>query len=174
MQSLSMYQISVPVFVRGLGILAAYLEKAEAHAKANNIDPAEMVNARLAPDMLTLAGQVQRASDTSKNAIGRLSSIEAPRMEDNEVTLADLQARVAKTIAFLETVKPEDLSGSETREVTLSFSKFKTTLKGDAYLLTFALPNFFFHLTTVHDILRNKGLAVGKIDYLGHFDMVPV
>jgi len=173
MQSLSMYQISVPVFVRGLGVLAGYLEKAEAYAKANNIDPAEMVNAKLAPDMLSLAGQVQRASDTSKNAIGRLSAIEAPRFEDNEVTFAELQERVARTIAFLDSVRLEDLQGSETRSVTLSFGKFKTTLQGDAYLLTFTLPNFFFHIATAHDILRNKGVPIGKIDYLGHFEIEP-
>ncbi|SFI34987.1 hypothetical protein SAMN04515618_11896 [Collimonas sp. OK307] len=173
MQSLSMYQISVPVFVRGLGVLAGYLEKAEAYAKANNIDPAEMINAKLAPDMLSLAGQVQRASDTSKNAIGRLSAIEAPRFEDNEVTFAELQERVAKTIAFLDSARLEDLQGSETRSVTLSFGKFKTTLQGDAYLLTFTLPNFFFHITTAHDILRHKGVAIGKIDYLGHFEIEP-
>ncbi len=174
MQSLSMYQISVPVFVRGLGVLAGYLEKAEAYAKANSIDPAEMVNAKLAPDMLSLAGQVQRASDTSKNAIGRLSAIEVPRFEDNEVTFAELQARIAKTIGFLDGVRLEDLEGSETRSVTLSFGKFKTTLQGDAYLLTFTLPNFFFHITTAHDILRHKGVPIGKIDYLGHFEIEPV
>ena len=173
MQSLSMYQISVPVFVRGLGVLAGYLEKTEAHAKAGNIDPAEMVNAKLAPDMLSLAGQIQRASDTSKNAIGRLSAVEAPRFEDNETTIAELLARIAKTIAFLESVRPEDLHGSETRSVTLAFGKLKTTMQGDAYLLTFTVPNFFFHIATAHAILRNKGVAVGKLDYLGHFDMEP-
>ncbi|AMO93038.1 hypothetical protein CFter6_0307 [Collimonas fungivorans] len=168
-----MYQISVPVFVRGLGVLAGYLEKAEAHAKASHLDPAEMVNAKLAPDMLSLAGQIQRASDTSKNAIGRLSALEAPRFEDNETTLPELQARVTKTIAFLESVRPEDLHGSETRSVTLAFGKLKTTMQGDAYLLTFTVPNFFFHIATAHAILRNKGVAVGKLDYLGHFEMEP-
>ncbi len=168
-----MYQISVPVFVRGLGVLAGYLEKAEAHAKAGNIAPTELVNAKLAPDMLSLAGQIQRASDTSKNTIGRLSAVEAPRFEDNETTIAELQARIAKTIAFLESVRPEDLHGSETRSVTLAFGKLKTTMQGDAYLLTFTVPNFFFHIATAHAILRNKGVAVGKLDYLGHFDMEP-
>ena len=173
MQSLSMYQISVPVFVRGLGVLAGYLDKAEAHAKAGNTDPAEMVNARLAPDMLSLAGQIQRASDASKNAIGRLSAVQAPRFEDNETTFSELQERIAKTITFLESVQPADLQDSATHPVTLTFGKFKTTLQGDAYLLTFALPNFFFHVATAHAILRNQGVAVGKLDYLGHFDIEP-
>jgi hypothetical protein len=167
--ALSMYQISVPVFIRGLRVLSTLLEKGSAHAQAAGIDSADLVNARLAPDMFTLAGQVQRASDTAKLAIERLTGVPSPRMEDNESTFAELQERIAKTVDFLESVDASKLDGSETRTVTLSFGEFRQSFQGDAYLLTFALPNFFFHVTTAYDIFRSNGVPIGKLDYLGPY-----
>jgi hypothetical protein len=167
--SLSMYQISVPVFIRGLRVLATLLDKAASHAQAAGIDPALLVAARLAPDMFNLAGQVQRTSDTSKLAIERLTGVPSPRMEDNETTFAELGARIAKTIEYLESIDPPKLDGTETRTVTLAFGEFKQSFTGEAYLLTFSLPNFFFHVTTAYDILRNNGVPVGKLDYLGPY-----
>ena len=159
---LSMYQASIPVLVRGLKNLSAVLRKGEAHAGG-----AVLVEARLAPDMYTLAGQVQRASDTSKGCAARLAGIAPPSFPDEEKTFADLQARIDKTIAFLQSVKPEQIDGSEAKPI--EFKAGPTTLKftGESYLVGFVIPNFFFHVTTAYDILRHKGVALGKLDYLG-------
>ncbi|MBK5569367.1 DUF1993 domain-containing protein [Ensifer sp. SSB1] len=165
--ALTMYQLSIPALVRGLGVLTRLLDKAEAHARDNGISPEDLVNARLAPDMLTLAGQVQRVSDTSKGLIGRLTSIEVPRFPDEETTLDELRQRIANTVAFLETVAPVDMEDSAAREVILNFPTLKVTLTGEEYLLKFVLPNFYFHLTTAYDILRHKGVSIGKGDFLG-------
>ena len=164
----SMFKLSVPVFIRGLNVLAALLDKAESHAAEKKIPLDDLFNARLAPDMLPLYAQVQRVSDTSKNTIGRLTGV-AASFPDEEKTFAELRERIAKTIAFLETVKPSDLENSDSREITVTFGKLSFTFTGDDYMLKFALPNFFFHVTTTHDILRNQGVAVGKIDYLGAY-----
>lgn len=165
----SMYKLSVPVFIRGLNILASLLDKAESHAAERKIPLDDLFNARLAPDMLALSGQIQRVSDTSKNTIGRLSDIAVPSFPDEEKTFPELRERIAKTIAFLETVKPSDLEKSDEREVNINFGKVKFSFTGDDYMLKFAIPNFFFHVTTTHDILRNQGVAVGKADYLGAY-----
>jgi uncharacterized protein len=165
--TLSMHRLSVPVFLRALGVLSGLLEKAAAFAEANGIDPAVLVNARLAPDMLPLAGQVQRASDTAKSAIGRLAGIEIPSFPDTETSFADLQARIAKTSAFVKGVAAEQMKGSEERQIALNLPAVKTTLRGEDYLLGFVLPNFFFHVTTAYDILRHNGLKIGKLDYIG-------
>jgi hypothetical protein len=159
---LSMYQASIPVLVRGLTNLAAVLRKGEAHPGS-----AAFVEARLAPDMFPLAGQIQRASDTSKGCAARLAGVAAPSFPDEEKTFADLQARIAKTIAFLQSVKQEQVDGSETKPI--EFKAGPTTLKfnGESYLFGFVIPNFFFHTTTAYDILRQKGVALGKLDYLG-------
>ncbi|WP_426227169.1 DUF1993 domain-containing protein [Pararhizobium sp. DWP3-4] len=165
----SMFKLSVPVFIRGLNVLAGLLDKAESHAAQKKIPLDDLFNARLAPDMLPLSAQIQRVSDTSKNTIGRLTGVAAPSFPDDEKTFADLRERIAKTIAYLETVKPSDLDDSDTREITITFGKLSFTFAGDDYVLKFALPNFFFHVTTAHDILRNQGVAVGKIDFLGPY-----
>ncbi|MGE8656141.1 MAG: DUF1993 domain-containing protein [Achromobacter sp.] len=167
--SLSMYQASVPVFIRGLTVLAALLEKGAAHAAATGSDPAALVNARLAPDMYPLSGQVQRASDAAKFAAQRLAQVEAPKFPDDETTFEQLQKRVADTIAYLRSVPADKLDGAEGRKVTLSFGEFKPQFQGDAYLLTFALPNFYFHVTTAYDILRHAGVPIGKLDFLGPY-----
>ncbi len=163
----SMYSFSVPVFQRGLQNLSAYLDKIEAYAAEKAIAPGELVSARLIDDMLPLAGQYQRASDTAKLAVSRLAGIDAPRFEDNETTVAELRERLKKTQDFLATVTPATMEGSEAREVTITPGGNKITFKGEDYLTKFALPNFFFHVTTAHDILRSRGLSVGKMNYLG-------
>ncbi len=165
----SMYRLSVPVFVRGLTVLSALLEKAEAHAAENGIASEVLVNSRLAPDMLPLSGQIQRVSDTAKNALGRLSGKPAPSFPDTETTMADLKARIEKTIAYLKSVPAADLEGSEGREVKLNVGSLGVTFTGESYLLEFALPNFFFHVTTAYDILRHDGIEIGKRDYLGPY-----
>jgi uncharacterized protein len=167
--SLSMYDLSVPVLQRGLGVLSNYLDKASAYATERGIDPTVLINARLAPDMLPLAGQVQRASDGAKGVGARLTGADAPSFPDTETTFAGLGERVAKTVAYLQTITPQSLEGSDARPITLKFGSQSVTLRGDAYLTGFALPNFFFHVTTAHNILRHNGLAIGKKDYLGNF-----
>jgi len=127
------------------------------------------VGARLAPDMLTLAGQIQRASDSAKGAAARLAGIENPSFADDETTFADLQERIVKTRRFLEGVSAEQIDGSAARSIELNLGT-KVTFRGDDYLLNFALPNFYFHVTTAYDILRHSGVPVGKMDYLGKVD----
>jgi uncharacterized protein len=168
--TLSMYDVTVPVLIRGLGMLSEYLGSAARFAADNNFDPGVLVNARLAPDMLPLAGQVQRASDTAKASIGRLTDVPVPSFADSEKTLEELADRVARTVDFLKTVRPEHLEGAEKRTIELKFRAFKATFSGDAYVLQFMLPNFYFHLTTAHDILRHNGMKIGKKDYLGSFE----
>ena len=167
--TLSMFDVSVPVLTRGLTILSTLLDKGVRHAAETGKDEAALVAARLAPDMANLAGQVQRASDTAKFAAARLTGTEAPGFPDDETTIEQLQQRCAKTIAYLQGVEPQKFDGSETRTITFGGGANKWTLPGDRYLLAFALPNFFFHVTTAYDILRHEGVPVGKRDYLGSF-----
>ena len=167
--ALSMYDLSVPVFSRGLGQLTHLLEKSLAHAKANDIDPATLADARLAPDMLTLAGQIQRASDASKLGVARISGITAPSFPDEEKTYDDLLARIEKTQAFLATVDRTMIDGQEERQVTIKSREGEAHFTAQRYLLQFALPNFFFHVTTAYGVLRHKGMPIGKMDYLGKF-----
>jgi uncharacterized protein len=167
--SLTMYQASIPVFVRLLGNLSAILDKAAAHAEAKKIDPAIFVNARLAPDMYPLSRQVQIATDMVKGCAARLAGIEVPCYEDNETTFADLQARIAKTVAFLQSVSASQIDGSEDCKITLQFGSKEASFLGQVYLLDFVLPNFHFHLTTTYAILRHNGVEIGKMDYIGNF-----
>ncbi|HTD03435.1 DUF1993 domain-containing protein [Undibacterium sp.] len=167
--SLSMYRVSVPVFVRGLGVLSTLLEKASAHAQEHGIPSEVLINARLAPTMMPFSAQVQRASDTSKLAIERLTGIPSPHFADKETTFVELQERIDRTITYLESIDEAELETAETRTVTLSFGEFKPVFRGDDYLLSFAIPNFFFHVTTAHDILRHNGVGIGKRDYLGPY-----
>jgi hypothetical protein len=127
------------------------------------------VNARLAPDMFTLAGQVQSASDASKLGAARIAGITAPGFPDDETTYAQLQARVAKTIDFLNTVERAQIDGFESREVVMKNSRGEMHFTADRYLMQFALPNFFFHVTTAYGVLRHSGVPLGKMDYLGKF-----
>jgi hypothetical protein len=164
---LSMHRASVPVFARALEVLATLLEKGEAHAKAQGQNPDDLVAARLVDDMLPLSGQVQRASDASKGAVARLTGVDAPAMPDEETSFAQLRKRVADTLAYIRSVDPKAFEGSEDRTVELKLPGGALTFTGEDYLLGFALPNFFFHVVTAYDILRHKGVQIGKLDYLG-------
>jgi hypothetical protein len=166
--TISMYQASVPRFLNILGNLSNILDKAQAHAEARKIDPVTLTGYRLFPDMLPMTTQVQIACDTAKGAVARLAGVTIPAFEDNEKTLADLKARVAKTIAFIETVKPEQIDGSEDKEIVLKRGDKETRYKGMQFLLGHAVPNFYFHVTTTYDILRHNGVEIGKRDYLGN------
>ena len=165
--SLSMYQASVPVFTRILENLAAILKKAEAHAEAKGFDPAVLVNARLAPDMHPLARQIQFASDGAKRGGARLAGVEPPAYPDTETTFAELQERIAKTIAFLKELTAEQIDGSEDRTITMKLPGTELSFTGQAFLLNFVLPNFYFHVTAAYLILRHNGVELGKMDFLG-------
>ena len=165
--SLSMYQASVPSFLRTLGNLSAILGKAITYAETKKIEPSVLVNARLAPDMRPLSFQVQIACDMAKAGAARLAGIDVPNFPDTESTLPELQARIAKTIDFLKTVSAEQIDGSEERTVTLKVGPQEMTFKGQPYLLGFVLPNVYFHVTTAYAILRHNGLDIGKRDYIG-------
>lgn len=165
--SLSMYQASIPVFVRMFGNLAAILDKAAVYADARKIDPAVLLNARLAPDMYPLTRQVQIASDAAKGCAARLAGVEIPSFADTESSFAELQARIQKTLDFLQGCSPAQIDGSEEREVVIRFPGAELKFSGQDYLLHFVLPNFYFHLTTAYAILRHNGLDIGKMDFLG-------
>jgi hypothetical protein len=162
-----MYEVSIPAFIRALGNLSAILEKGAAHAKAQGMDPSDLIQTRLVSDMDPLPAQVQRASDAAKGCAARLAEIAVPSFADNESTFPELQDRIAKTIAFLETITPGQLEGSDKRVVELKLRQGPITFDGKSYLVNFALPNFYFHVTTAYDILRHKGVQIGKRDYLG-------
>ena len=165
--NISMYQACVPPFVRMLDNLAAILEKAALHAEAKKIDPAVLVNARLYPDMFPLSKQVQIAADAAKGGAARLAQVEPPAYEDNEATFADLAARLRKTVAYLRTLKPEQIDGSEDRTVTWKTRTATKSMQGMPYLLNHVTPNLYFHITTAYDILRHNGVEIGKGDFLG-------
>jgi len=165
--TISMYQITVPVFKRTLNNLTAILNKAAAHAEARKIDPAVFISSRLAPDMLPLARQVQIATDAVKGCAARLAGVEIPSFADTEATFPELVERVAKTQAFLDGISAAQLEGSEDRTVTLQIRGNDVQFKGMAYLQGFVLPNLYFHVTTTYAILRHNGVELGKMDYLG-------
>ena len=166
--TISMYQASVPRFANILGNLSSILDKAQAHVDAKKIDAAVLPGFRLYPDMLPMTKQVQIACDTVKGVVARLAGIEIPVFEDNEVTLADLKARIAKTIAFIQTVKPAQIDGTEDKDIVIKRGDKETHYKGMQFLLGHAVPNFYFHVTTTYDILRHNGVEIGKRDYLGN------
>ena len=163
----TIYRASVPVFCRMLTNLGAILDKAVADAEERKIDPAVFVTARLAPDMLALARQVQVATDTAKGCGARLAGIEVPGFADTEATFPELKARIDKTVAFLEGVPADKLEGSEDRIVTIKIRGNDVSFSGADYLANFAMPNFYFHVTTAYAILRHNGVKVGKPDFLG-------
>ncbi|MBZ6075293.1 DUF1993 domain-containing protein [Microvirga puerhi] len=165
--TLSMYQASVPVFLQGLKNLSAILDKAVAQATERKIDPTVLFNDRLAPDMFPLVRQVQIASDHAKGAPARLAGLEVPKFEDVEKSFDELQQRLARVIEFVNSIEPARIDGSEEREITLPLGGQTRTFNGQTYLLYFALPNFYFHLTTAYAILRHNGIAIGKRDFIG-------
>ncbi len=165
--TISMYQASVPAFIRMLGNLKGILEKGAAHAEAKKFDPAVLINSRLYPDMFPLSRQVQIATDNAKGCPSRLAGIDPPKYEDTESTFPELYARIDKTIAFLKTFKPDQIDGSEEKPIMLSTPRGILNFRGQTYLLDFVLPNFHFHVTTAYNILRHNGVELGKTDYLG-------
>ena len=166
--SLSMYDASAPRFARMLRNLDAILARAQAHAAAKKIDPAVLLGARLFPDMLPMVKQVQIATDHAKGAVARLAGAEVPRYEDTEQGFDELRARLAKTIAFVESFAAAQVDGSEQRPIALRVGGRDWSFTGRDYLLDFALPNFYFHLVTAYNILRHNGVEIGKGDYLGN------
>ena len=165
--SLSMYQASVPAFLQMLGALAGVLAKAEAHAAERKIDPAVLLNYRLAPDMFPLIRQIRIAADFPKSCCARLAGVEGPVYADKETSFADLRARIERTLAFVQGFQPEAIDGSEEREIALTIGGQPMTFKGQQYLVNFVLPNFYFHMTAAYAILRHAGVPLGKRDYLG-------
>jgi hypothetical protein len=162
-----MYQASVPVFVRALNNLAANLEKAAAHAEARKIDPTVLINFRLYPDMLPLSKQVQIASDNAKGGVARLAGVEPPKYEDNETSFPELVARLRKTVAYVESIKAEQIDGSEDKTVSWKTQTATRTMQGMPYLLSHVTPNVYFHCATAYGILRHCGVEIGKQDFLG-------
>jgi hypothetical protein len=165
--TISMYQASVPVFTARLQALSNVLGAAEQNATDRKIDPQVFLTARLAPDMFALTRQVQIATDHAKGAPSRLAGREVPKYEDNEASFADLQARIAKTLAHLATFSAADIDGSDEKVIELKLGGRETSLEGMHYLLNVAMPNFYFHLTTAYDILRHNGVPLGKSTFLG-------
>ena len=162
-----MYQASVPAFVKMLNNLSAILDKAERFAAERKIEPSVLLNWRLAPDMFSLTRQIQIASDLAKGAAARLAGREVPSYADEEKSFADLKARIAKTVKFIESVADKDIDGSEGRDIALSVGGQELRFKGAPYLLDFVWPNFYFHATTAYAILRRCWVDIGKRDFLG-------
>ena len=163
----SMYQASVPVFIRMFGNLSKILDKAAAHAGARKIDPAVFVNDRLAPDMFPLSRQVQIATDTAMRGAARLAGVEFPSNPDTETNFAELHERLNKAVRFLESLPADQIDGSEARPVTLKMRDGEVNFTGQSFLLDFVLPNFYFHVAAAYLILRHNGVELGKMDYLG-------
>lgn len=165
--AITIYDQLVPVFSQMLTALDKVLTKAEADAETRKIDPSVFTNGRLAPDMLPLTRQVQIMTDQAKGGASRLAGREPPKWADDEQTFADLHARIAKTLQHLQSFKPADFEGAETRAVELKFPNATLSFNGKEYFLGFVIPNFYFHYTTAYAILRHNGVPVGKQDFLG-------
>ena len=166
--TISMYSASVPLFQRQLGALLGWLDKAEAHAAARQFDTVNYLQLRLAPDMLPFVAQIRIASDAAKGCVARLAGQELPKFEDNETSLADLRARVQKTLDYIGSVPAADIDGSEARPIVIPMrNREPLQFTGEAFLKHFALPNFFFHVTTAYALLRHAGVALCKMDFLG-------
>lgn len=166
--TISMYQASVPRFANILGNLSGIMDKTQAHIDAKKIADATLTGYRLFPDMLPLATQVQIACDTAKGVVARLAGIDAPVYEDDENTIADLKARIAKTIAFIESVAAAQIDGTEDKAIVTKRGDKETHYAGMQFLLGHAIPNFYFHVTTTYNILRHNGVEIGKRDYIGN------
>jgi hypothetical protein len=165
--NLSMYQASAPRFAAMLRNLSGLIDKAQAHCEAKKIDAAALTSFRLYPDMFPFTRQVQIACDTAKGAVARLAGVEIPKHEDTEQTLAELKTRIAKTLEFIDSVGASKIDGSEEKEIVLPMRTRELRFKGAQYLLGFAWPNFYFHVTTAYNILRHNGVELGKQDFIG-------
>ena len=163
----NMFDASIAPLKRALNNLSHILKKGEAHADAKTIEHAVLLNARLFPDMYPLIRQVQIATDMSKGAGARLAGLEVPKYEDNEASFAELQARIAKTLAFIDSLTPKQLEGAENRDITITVRKIDLHFTGQAYLFDWVLPNVYFHVTTTYNIFRHNGVELGKPDFLG-------
>ena len=166
MTKLSMHAVSAPVFARMLNNMSSILTTAEKQAKAKGYDPAVLLNARLAPDMFALTRQIQIATDHAKGCVARLAGAQVEAIEDTETTFADLQARIKKVLAIVESYKPEQFEGSETREITIKIPNSELKFSGIDYVNHWAMPNFYFHATMAYAILRHNGIELGKKDFL--------
>ncbi|MEC5160467.1 MULTISPECIES: DUF1993 domain-containing protein [unclassified Janthinobacterium] len=167
--TLSIYSASIPVFKQILASLSAILDKADNHAAEKKIDPSALLSFRLYPDMLPFVRQVQIATDFAKGCGARLAGAAVPAYEDSEQSFAELKARIAKTIAFLDALAQADIDGSEERSITTGSGEKTKHFTGQSYLFHYALPHFFFHATTAYDILRHNGIEVGKKDFIGSY-----
>ena len=165
--SVSLYDVSIPPMIRMLENLSKILDKAVKQADAEKIPLSTLLEVRLAPDMHPLPRQIQIASDAAKGGAARLAGIDPPGFPDTETTFPELQARIAKTIDFLKSVKPDQLAGAEDRTIVLKFPQGEMKFSGRDFLNGVALPNFYFHVTTAYGLLRHKGIQIGKRDYLG-------
>ena len=165
--SLSLYDVTIPVFIRSLQTLSLFLEKGRRFADETSMSHRELLDARLYEDMAPLTAQIQRVSDTAKFAAARIGQCEAPKMEDDETSFDELQARIAATIAFLQTIPADAMNGREDAEILLQTPRRSFTFTGRSYALEFAIPNFYFHVTAAYALLRMKGVPVGKMDFLG-------
>jgi hypothetical protein len=159
--SISLHEASAAAYIRGFRVLVELLGKAKDHGGDT------LVEARLAPDMFNLAGQIQRASDTAKFAIARVAEVEGPSFKDDETTIEQLIKRIDDTVAWIKSVPAEKVDAGASRTITRKFGPSERTFSASEYLMVFALPNFYFHVTTAYDILRHNGVGVGKLDYLG-------
>ena len=166
--TISMYQASVPRFVNILGNLSKILDKTQAHIDAKKIVDATLTGDRLFPDMLPMATQVQIACDTAKGVVARLAGLDIPAFDDNETTLAELKARIAKTITFIQSISAQQIDGTEDKAIVTKRGDKETHYKGMQFLLGHAIPNFYFHVTTTYNILRHNGVEIGKRDFLGN------
>lgn len=164
---MSLHDATVTQMSKMLRNMEGWLEKAEAHSKTKGFDVDVLAAARLAPDQYALVRQVQSACDTAKFAAARLAAVDAPAHPDTEKTIAELRTRIRAVLSFLETVTPEQFAGAAEREVALTFMPGKA-IKGEHYLVDFALPNFYFHTTHTYAILRHSGVELGKYDFIGH------
>ena len=164
--SVSFYDVSIPTYLSTLKNLAAILEKTEAHAKAGGVDPASYLDVKLAPDMAVFTRQIQMASDAAKGGVARLAAVPPPSYADTETTWAEVTERTAKTIAFVASIKPEQVNGAESRTIELPLPGRTMTFTGVDFLNQFSLPNFFFHVVTAYGLLRSQGVPLGKMDYL--------
>ena len=166
--TISMYQASVPRFVNILGNLSGILDKAQAHVDAKKLTDASLTAFRLYPDMLPMTTQVQIACDAAKGVVARLAGVEIPAFADDEKTLADLKARVAKTVAFIQSITPAQIDGTEDKAIVIKRGEKETHYKGMQFLMGHAIPNFYFHIATAYNILRHNGVEIGKRDFLGN------
>lgn len=164
---LTIYDVSIPTLLRGLSVVSAYLDQAQAYCTEHGMSESELLDARLAPDMLSFTGQIQRVSDASKGGAARLSGWDIPSFPDTETSFAELRERIARTIHYIASIPPEDYAGAEDRTVEMRYRSVDGLLSAPNYVLQVLLPNFFFHVSMAHAILRHRGLPIGKRNYFG-------